>query len=262
MLHWLAKTALDELAALGTTDLSPDEIAELHDAAQAVAHAEQSGGTPSGSGIPISVGGVILWPLTCAAADFWARAADWFSAPGLLTRTLAYALAHGRTPGAFDALCEPRAAAKAVRIWARRLACTEAELDRAIELVLAGATLHRADELRKAAATLLPLLPEGDARSVERALETAIGTTEDRQARATAASGIWRAMVLDFCALTGCSPGDWLIEPTADLARAYASILSARADGAENPAKNAVAQAVGDLRRTISRIHASRSTSL
>lgn len=84
-------------------------------------------------GVPVSVGGATLWPLTLLASD-------WFDRVGAhmrgrtATYALAYAMAHGRGSGtAMDA--EGREAERAVRAWARRLRCTDGELEVAIAQV-------------------------------------------------------------------------------------------------------------------------------
>lgn len=254
MLHWLARNALQELAALGHTALTPDEIAELHDAATAIDHIQHTHSTPIGAGIPVTLGHTTLWPLTCAAADFWERAARWYPAsPRLLTHALAYALAHGRQPGAFDALTTPALAEPAIRAFARTLACTPAELDRAIDLLTTGARLTRADELQKALATLTPHLTPPELETLTDRLLPPPPPPNHKT---------WHQIVVDFCTLTGTHPDPWLLQPTAEIARAYALALTvANPDpAAPTPTRQALAAATRTLRQIIKRIHESRQT--
>lgn len=79
-------------------------------------------------GVPVSVGGVLLWPRTLAAWDWYMRTGCRLPTYRLQRHALAYCMAYSRSDG--DELDRAgKDAERAVRQWARRLRCTDGELD-------------------------------------------------------------------------------------------------------------------------------------
>lgn len=124
----LAQIELDQLADLGITP-TPAEIVEM----SALGWEVETSDTTQylARGVPVRVGGAVLWPLTLAAGD-------WYDRKGTRYRdthgALAYAMAHGHT----EAIAT--ATEKDVRQWVRKLTCTRGQLDVAISEVLAQDT--------------------------------------------------------------------------------------------------------------------------
>jgi hypothetical protein len=77
-------------------------------------------------GKPVSVGGVWLWPLTIAAAQWFDEIGCNYRAPEI---ALAYAMANGR--GDIELATEEQ-----VETWGRKLKCTSAELTCAIAAII------------------------------------------------------------------------------------------------------------------------------
>ena len=128
----LAQAEIDALQADGIA-LTPAEIVKINWLATQVETPEHR--MLYARGCPVFVGGVILWPMT-------ARAAEWFKRTGLAMpaslheRALAYALAYGRSDGTeLDRI--GRVAESAVKAWAVRLTCTDRELTQAASQIIA-----------------------------------------------------------------------------------------------------------------------------
>lgn len=82
-------------------------------------------------GVPVPVGGVVLWPMTLAGSDWFQRIGGQFKGEKKQTYALAYAMANGR-----ENLPEnPEEAGQKVARWARSLKCRHAELIEAIRQV-------------------------------------------------------------------------------------------------------------------------------
>jgi len=87
-------------------------------------------------GIPVFVGGVVLWPLTLTADDWYSRVGSQFGGKKVRTYALAYAMAHGRESG-YALSHDGRDAERAVNKWRRKLTCSVRELDTAMSQVIA-----------------------------------------------------------------------------------------------------------------------------
>jgi hypothetical protein len=82
-------------------------------------------------GAPLAVGGVTLWPLTLAGADWFRRHCEAFTGIRRQTQALAFAMANGGEP-------LPEAGVVAVvASWAGRLTCRQEEVEEAIRQVRA-----------------------------------------------------------------------------------------------------------------------------
>lgn len=126
----LAEAEITELTASGIT-LTPAEIVKIN----ALGWAVESPSTRMGlaRGIPISVGGAVLWPMTLCATSWVSRIGDTIH-PKDMAVAIAYGMAHGRSEhGEFDVGDE--LAVKAAIEWGKRLTCTPEELVEAIEQV-------------------------------------------------------------------------------------------------------------------------------
>ena len=124
-----AEAEIETLQAEGVT-LTPADIIAINALAWQVETQESR--RLLARGIPVSVGGVTLWPLTIYAAEWYDRVGCRMGAQA--TYALAFAMAHGRDDGALD--IEGRAAAKAVKRWTRQLTCTDTELQVAMAQIL------------------------------------------------------------------------------------------------------------------------------
>ena len=126
---------LKELSAKGI-EPTQDELCCLYECSKRVMN-------PPGnearflSGTPIQAGNVWLWPMTIGANLCWKRISDWFDAEEPTSfYLLAYCMGHARQPEVLNPLTDRAAAKKAVNRWARKLGCTEAELDYAVDRLL------------------------------------------------------------------------------------------------------------------------------
>lgn len=88
-------------------------------------------------GSPVSIGGVILWPMTIAGCIWREEVEDKIDADDFSSRlyVLAYALANGHDKAALDV--QGREALKAVLRWARGLRCSLTDLCAAVNDVMA-----------------------------------------------------------------------------------------------------------------------------
>lgn len=82
-------------------------------------------------GVPVPAGGVFLWPLTLRAHDWLERVGSDFSDSEGCS-AVAYAMAHAYADGN-ELDLTGRAAVDAVKAWVRRLRCTAAELEEAVD---------------------------------------------------------------------------------------------------------------------------------
>jgi len=134
-LHPLAREAIDELTANGINP-TLDESIWLNDLARLIEHPDV--GTGLSAGCPARAGNVWLWPLTVAGSTWHSHMAPLFDGQDdVQARLLSFALAHGRTVGAFDGLWSYGAARGAVREWFKSVHCTDDELILAVNAVLA-----------------------------------------------------------------------------------------------------------------------------
>jgi hypothetical protein len=83
-------------------------------------------------GLPVSVGGCYLWPVTLYGADWFQRWVGEFRGNRDQVRVLAYAMAHGRATMPEEA-SDVR---EAVLSWAKRLTCRQAELEAAVQRLI------------------------------------------------------------------------------------------------------------------------------
>jgi len=136
-----ARTELEDLRSAGVEPTDSD-IVWINDLARELENEE---GAILPSGTPCRAGSVWLWPFTEQAAGWYQRMVNVFDGAGRLHPfstigmeecVLAFALANGRTPGAFDGLDDYRTVRNAVRAWVRANAFTRRELDRAMTVVL------------------------------------------------------------------------------------------------------------------------------
>ena len=88
-------------------------------------------------GSPVSIGGVVLWPMTIAGCIWRGEVEEKLAADDFSSRlyVLAYALAHGHDKEALS--LQGRDALKAVLRWARGLRCSLSDLSAAVNDVMA-----------------------------------------------------------------------------------------------------------------------------
>lgn len=123
----LAAAELDALRADGIT-VTDDDVVHVNALAWAVETPESR--RLLSRGVPVEVGGCVLWPLTLAGADWYDRVGC--ALPGNLSfYALGYAQAYGRSDGP-ELDCEGREAERRVKAWRKALRCTKAELDTAM----------------------------------------------------------------------------------------------------------------------------------
>ena len=128
---------LNRQARSAVAELTADEIVRLHVLGEAFDRALKDPDYVFSS-IPARVGGVTLWPLTCAAQDWIGRAERWFEdRPVARFWALPLAMAHGRDPGWFTANADdPDAAFVAIYEFQRSVVATEDEVAEAVSTVL------------------------------------------------------------------------------------------------------------------------------
>jgi len=125
----LAQAEIDNLTAEGIS-LSPDEIIEINELARRVENPQTR--LALSRGCPVAVGGVYLWPMTLAGADWFRRHGDEFGSVQKQTYALAFAMSNGR-----DQLPEDiRQAKSIVKAWANKLTCRDNELEEAIKQIV------------------------------------------------------------------------------------------------------------------------------
>ena len=125
----LCEPAKRELNDLQRTGISPtlDQIIWLNDLGRRIENLESRLITSKGE--PVQAGSVWLWPFTVQGGRWYKKSLKWFDGDDETEMlSLAYALAHGRDPVAFDFIWEQDAAKKAVDAWASNLDITHGEL--------------------------------------------------------------------------------------------------------------------------------------
>ena len=181
----LNEHAAAELAELRETGIEPslDECIRFNDLARRAEYPH--GGSLLPAGRPARAGSVWLWPFTIQGTAWYETAVMWFDGEGdLETYCVAYALAFGREPGAFDKLWDKRSALAAIKAWKKNLACTITEMEVAIHQVLNPP----------------PTLPELEEDKKKK-------SEEDKDARA---SDYLAELVRDMIAMVGGDPDIWM----------------------------------------------------
>lgn len=250
-----ARAALAELSDLGVRDPTPDEIVALQELGARLDAATDDTGL-RGRGLPVRVGDVLLWPMTCAGQDWWALAAEWFRGSGaLLSAAWAFCLAHGRDAGMLESLSERAMATEAVRAWFRGIIVTLSELDEACGLVEAIEAERSEDAARMALAGLAAWDPERRASLHGLYPELAPRPAEDTTKRT---AFFWRRYCAELAAIAGGSPAEWYGRERRETVHCYAlavTALAMRAGGAgPEHAPEAVVAAVRALRQEIAAI--------
>ena len=202
----LALAEIDALQAEGIT-LTPAEVVRINWLATQVETPEHR--MLYARGCPVFVGGVVLWPMT-------ARAAEWFKRVALVMpdsmheRALAYAMAYGRDDGtALD--LTGREAEKAVKGWSRGLRATRRELTEALAQIIAQTETDEMPPVENAAGEVMTA---GDMSAF---LCAAAGGTADmweRQVSAAYVLAVLRSIVAQNRADDRPVAGDARIEAT------------------------------------------------
>ena len=255
-----ARAALDELAGLGVSDPTPDDVVALQRLGERLDKAS-GGPVARGRGLPVRVGGVVLWPATCAAMDWWDAARGWFRGRGsLLSAAWAFALAHGREPELLMSLADREAATDAVKAWFRTVGATLAELDEACGLVEGIEAVGSEAAARLALSGLASFAPERTAALFglfpELAPKAREGEDDDEPQ-----AFFWRGYCAELAAVCGGSPAEWYGRDRRETVRAYAAACDAaalRAGVRPPPAPDAVVEAVRELRAEIAAIEKRR----
>lgn len=120
----LAQAEIDALVADGLS-LSPEEIVRINHMAWLACDAETR--QLLSRGLPIRVGGAVLWPLTLRAAEWFQRVGCGLEPQARAEQALAYAMAHGRSSGS-ELDVDGSDAGAAVKSWADALWCRQQEL--------------------------------------------------------------------------------------------------------------------------------------
>lgn len=218
MLNRHARNAVAELSTYyGITDLTADEIVRLHVLGERFDAAIQTAGIVC-SAIPVAVGNVVLYPLTCAAADFVDGALVALP-PASRARlfVLPFALANSRNAAELE-FNNARELDRRLRRWGRSVTATLNELDTACERVLDVVLDLDREEARNALNVLVSWLDGRDAElatsvrercgaELEQA-ETEAGGGKDAEAGA-AEYRRWERYCVELAALTGVSAADW-----------------------------------------------------
>lgn len=231
----LATKAIEELKALGVTNLTPFEIVELHDLGKAVDVASIDDGYPCGSGVSIAVGGILLHPLTCYAIDWHNHVVQDAKHANQQLAITVYAMAFGRKKGAFEGLYNYDGINLAVRFM-NNLPVTAEELSNAVENVfyIAG--------------------DESNENNHPHTVDTQ-NINGDRKKTC-------RDLTLAFCAFAGVPFDDWYTETPDNVIRAFAMAVSASVAKAggniEEASKTYVTKAVRAMRQKIKDIYNAR----
>lgn len=151
MLNRQARNAVAELQRAGVDDLTADEIVRLHVLGEAFDRALKDA-DHAVSSPPARVGGVTLWPLTCAAEDWLDRAEEWFEdRPVARFWALPFAMAHGREPGFFEEEAgDADDALVAIYRFHKGIAATEDEVAETISTVMGMRAAVEREEARTA----------------------------------------------------------------------------------------------------------------
>lgn len=260
MLHTLAQTEIAKLKAHGVEGLTYDEVAALQDAAWAVDRAAKKEGVPGIVSRAVSLGTVILWPLTIAAEDALSRISEWVDADDTKysVAAVAWAMAHGRD---LDVLREKTVSrsvfVRTLKSWVVTLGVSWAELGGAVEAVMAADSLpvyrvegESFERVRRfAEASGMHELAE-DVDALRQKLEE-----KTRRELAPARSQqSWGAMTATLAALTGVAPDVWAVSPTADAVDAYAALMDHEALKAGVDAKKLEARLPREALRALFRV--------
>lgn len=127
-----------ECAAAGC-ELTPEQYAEILDAARGAI--DPGPAVSELLQLPVTVGSVVLWPVTIGASMWWQEFGQRFferESPSDQVLAVAWMLAHARRPEIFSRATTRREACKLVRswIWGRVRGCTVKEIEAAVEKCL------------------------------------------------------------------------------------------------------------------------------
>lgn len=90
----------------------------------------------SARGEPMLIPGAVLWPFTLQAGSEWGRIAEWFDGVDDNAKAIGYLMAHGRRSCLRVRLASRDSARRAVFHWAKKLPCTQGELNIATASIL------------------------------------------------------------------------------------------------------------------------------
>lgn len=256
-----ARAAIAELERGGVTGLTPDEVVALHELGTAYDTAAQTEFFP-GAGVPVRVGGAVLWPMTLAGMDWWDRIGREIAGKprSVRIRCFGFCLAHGRTPGAFDHPGAKDALRDAMR-WSRRLTCTIDELDEACaEVYATGADTSTDALLYDADAVAQGLQLAGKENLAAQLLDAVADITRDPSAPPEVPGapmgymGRWRGLCCRVAAVCGGTPDDWAYLPMRDALRTYEAAIeieAAKVGGGRNGPPQAVSAALLAMRKEV-----------
>jgi hypothetical protein len=128
-LSQLAEAEIDALQSEGIT-LTAEEIVRINELAKRVESPQTR--MELSRGIPVEVGGAVLWPMTLAGSDWFQRIGCQIGGEKKQTYALAYSMAYGQKtelPHTVKEACD------VVGRWARTLRCRHGELIEAIRQV-------------------------------------------------------------------------------------------------------------------------------
>jgi hypothetical protein len=252
-----ALAAIAELRGEHSIEPTPDEIVRLHELGARVEDPEP-GERLALLGCPVKCGNAVLFRLTITGSLWWKELACnwWVGNDTWLTASLAFAMAHGRTPGALPLLRDTAQAA--VKAWYRTLTVNRAQLDAAILESLADESDDRADEIVMLSRRLIDLcggtLPK---------LEEILRPFCDKQLPARNTPVDWEAIAHDLSLSTGTAPDYWLHESRQIVLRAWIRakrIDMARTQLGSEPDNTAQTKAIIALRNEITAIIKTRAT--
>jgi hypothetical protein len=266
-----ARAAISELERGGVTGLTPEEVVALHElgtAYDAAAHSEFMPGT----GVPVRIGGAVLWPVTMAGQDWWDRIGPQIAGEKRERRIMAfgYCLAHGRQAGAFDHVGASDAMRDARR-WARGLTCTIDELDEACAEVYVTGSDTSAEALTVAADTVAQGLHLAGQEALADQVQAAVASISrdpsappDVPGTPKGYTGRWRALCCRVAAICGGTPDDWAYLPMRDALRTYEAAIemeTAKIGGGRKGPPQAVSDALLAMRKEVVAIARRRSKS-
>ena len=257
MLCRTARASIEELKTLGADDLDADEITTIQDLALAVERmADRLAGGSGEHPASVCVAGVVLRPPTCAAEDWMGVVEPVARRAGLSMQCYAYALAHGRDPGALDH-ASPAQALADVRRWWRKLPATAAEIDAAIDALAAIGEATGTDAARHALETIRSRLHGIEASEpLLSEVETLLNLPK-AEADVQAHRPAWRDICLRVAAFGCGDPDDWYWRSRDEAVRAFSFAVEAaamRAGAGLDPATMAPVQEIRALRAEMARI--------
>lgn len=244
MLNRIAQCAVRELAGLGVTNLTADEIVRLH----ILGDRQERAGNRLDCVIrttPCAVGNAVLHPLTCAARDWLNIAMIWFQdSPYPKWWCVPFAMAHGRKAGILDELSSAEEADTAIRVWVRKLCASQEEVDVAVGNVLGmsdDCERAQAQASFQAAVSWIARRSQSQADAVEACAAGAFdppvvprvgGSTkpeEDLNVAREMEYGRWAVKCAELAAIAGGSPRDWYNEDSRLVVHAYTTAIEAAA---------------------------------